>query len=65
MIRIDVNSFLLPPYYIIPADNPSVADPFVDDHIWTIDAEESMAMFRPAHQQYVDHKIVGQGAGKK
>lgn len=36
MIRIDVNSFLLPPYYIIPADNPYVADPLVDDHIWTI-----------------------------
>ncbi len=36
MIRIDVNNFLVPPYYIIPADNPYVADPNVDDHIWAL-----------------------------
>jgi hypothetical protein len=36
MIRIDVNNFSTPPYYIIPADNPYVADPTVDDHIWAI-----------------------------
>ncbi len=36
MIRIDVSSFLTPPYYTIPPDNPYVADPLVDDHIWAI-----------------------------
>ncbi|MBL7747117.1 MAG: PQQ-dependent sugar dehydrogenase [Chitinophagaceae bacterium] len=36
MIRIDVNNFLTPPYYTIPADNPYVADPTVDDHIWAL-----------------------------
>jgi len=36
MIRIDVNNFLTPPYYTIPADNPYVADPAVDDHIWAL-----------------------------
>jgi glucose/arabinose dehydrogenase len=36
MIRIDVNNFLTPPYYTIPADNPYVTDPTVDDRIWSI-----------------------------
>ncbi|MBL7733560.1 MAG: PQQ-dependent sugar dehydrogenase [Chitinophagaceae bacterium] len=36
MIRIDVNNFLTPPYYIIPADNPYTTDPNVDDHIWSL-----------------------------
>ncbi len=36
MIRIDVNNFLFPPYYTIPADNPYIADPNVDDRIWAI-----------------------------
>lgn len=36
MIRIDVNNFSTPPYYNIPADNPYVADPAVDDHIWAL-----------------------------
>jgi glucose/arabinose dehydrogenase len=36
MIRIDVNNFLVSPYYTIPADNPYVGDPNVDDHIWVI-----------------------------
>jgi glucose/arabinose dehydrogenase len=36
MIRIDVNNFSVPPYYTIPPDNPYLADPNVDDHIWTL-----------------------------
>lgn len=36
MIRIDVNDFLTPPYYVIPADNPYIGDPAVDDLIWVI-----------------------------
>jgi glucose/arabinose dehydrogenase len=36
MIRIDVNNFSTPPYYTIPADNPYVGDPNVDDHIWVL-----------------------------
>jgi glucose/arabinose dehydrogenase len=36
MIRIDVNNFSTPPYYTIPPDNPYIADPNVDDHIWVI-----------------------------
>jgi glucose/arabinose dehydrogenase len=36
MIRIDVDDFLTPPFYIIPLDNPYVGDPAVDDLIWTI-----------------------------
>lgn len=36
MIRIDVNNFSTPPYYSIPADNPYLSDPAVDDHIWSL-----------------------------
>lgn len=36
MIRINVNDFLTPPYYTIPADNPYIADPNVDDLIWAL-----------------------------
>ena len=36
MIRIDVNNFSTPPYYTIPPDNPYIADPNVDDHIWVL-----------------------------
>ena len=36
MIRIDVNNFSTPPYYIIPPDNPYVNNPNVDDHIWAL-----------------------------
>jgi glucose/arabinose dehydrogenase len=36
MIRIDINNFLIPPYYTIPPDNPYVSDPNVDDHIWAL-----------------------------
>jgi glucose/arabinose dehydrogenase len=36
MIRIDVSNFSTPPYYFIPADNPYISDPNVDDRIWAI-----------------------------
>jgi glucose/arabinose dehydrogenase len=36
MIRLDVDDFLTPPYYTIPADNPYVADPLVRDEIFAI-----------------------------
>ncbi|NOT50407.1 MAG: T9SS type A sorting domain-containing protein [Chitinophagaceae bacterium] len=36
MIRIDVSNFSTAPYYFIPADNPYVADPLVDDRIWAL-----------------------------
>ncbi len=36
MIRIDVNNFLVAPYYTIPPDNPYVGDPNVDDLIWAL-----------------------------
>lgn len=36
MIRLDVDDFLTPPYYIIPPDNPYVADPLVRDEIFAI-----------------------------
>jgi glucose/arabinose dehydrogenase len=36
MLRIDVNNFDNIPYYTIPADNPYVTDPNVDDRIWSL-----------------------------
>ncbi len=36
MLRIDVNNFNNMPYYTIPADNPYVTDPNVDDRIWSL-----------------------------
>lgn len=36
MIRIDINNPGISPYYSIPADNPYVTDPLIDDHIWTL-----------------------------
>ncbi len=36
MIRLDVDDFLTPPYYQIPADNPYVSDPLVRDEIFAI-----------------------------
>ncbi len=36
MLRLNVNNFLIPPYYTIPADNPYVSDPTVRDEIWAL-----------------------------
>jgi glucose/arabinose dehydrogenase len=36
MLRLNVDNFLTPPYYTIPADNPYVANPLVRDEIWAI-----------------------------
>lgn len=36
MIRIDVSNFSTTPYYFIPADNPYISDPLVDDRIWAL-----------------------------
>ena len=36
MIRINVDDFLTPPYYSIPADNPYISDPAVRDEIFTL-----------------------------
>lgn len=36
LIRINVDNFTTPPYYTIPADNPFVADPTINDEIFAL-----------------------------
>jgi len=61
MIRINVDDFLTPPFYTIPADNPYLSDPSIDDRIYALGLRNPFrwSFDRENHNMWIGD--VGQG----